>query len=339
VRVLDPACGSGNFLYLAILALKDLEHKVNLDAEALGLGRQFPSIGPECVKGIEINPYAAELARVTVWIGEIQWMRRNGFDVARKPILRPLNTIECRDAIMNPDCTEPEWPEAEVIVGNPPFLGDRKMIRSLGEKYTTQLRKLYKGRVPGACNLVCYWFAKAEKTLSAAKISRFGFVATNNIRSGVSRLVLDQLVKNARIYAAWEDEPWTIDGAAVRISMICATRGQEPTFLNGVPVTYIHADLTMDKVTIANASILDSNKEISFVGVQKNGPFDITGGQSRLWLKFPLNPNGRHNSDVLHPSINGEGIVRRNPDRWLVDFGVHMSLNDASLSMQHLLST
>jgi type II restriction/modification system DNA methylase subunit YeeA len=97
VRVLDPACGSGNFLYLAILALKDLEHKVNLDVEALGLGRQFPSIGPECVKGIEINPYAAELARVTVWIGEIQWMRRNGFDVERKPILRPLDTIECRD--------------------------------------------------------------------------------------------------------------------------------------------------------------------------------------------------------------------------------------------------
>ena len=123
VRVLDPACGSGNFLYLAILALKDLEHKVNLDAEVLGLGRQFPSIGPECVKGIEINPYAAELARVTVWIGEIQWMRRNGFDVERKPILRPLDTIECRDAVLNPDGTEAEWPEAEFIVGNPPFLG------------------------------------------------------------------------------------------------------------------------------------------------------------------------------------------------------------------------
>jgi type II restriction/modification system DNA methylase subunit YeeA len=92
VRVLDPACGSGNFLYLAVLALKDLEHKVNLDAEALGLGRQFPSIGPECVKGMEIISYAAELARITVWIGEIQWMRRNGFDVERKPILRPVVT-------------------------------------------------------------------------------------------------------------------------------------------------------------------------------------------------------------------------------------------------------
>jgi hypothetical protein len=106
VRVLDPACGSGNFLYLALLALKDLEHKANLDAEALGLERQFPSIGPECIKGLEINAYAAELARVTVWIGEIQWMRRNGFELERKPILRPLDTIECRDAVMNPDGSE-----------------------------------------------------------------------------------------------------------------------------------------------------------------------------------------------------------------------------------------
>ena len=122
VRVLDPACGSGNFLYLALLALKDMEHKANLDAEVLGLERPFPSIGPECVQGIEINPYAAELARVTVWIGEIQWMRRNGFDVARTPILRPLETIECRDAVLNADGTEATWPEAEFVVGNPPFL-------------------------------------------------------------------------------------------------------------------------------------------------------------------------------------------------------------------------
>jgi type II restriction/modification system DNA methylase subunit YeeA len=138
--VLDPACGSGNFLYLAILALKDLEHKVNLDAEALGLGRQFPSIGPECVKGIEINPYAAELARVTVWIGEIQGMRRNGFDVERKSILRPLDTIECRDAVMNLDGTEAERPEAEFVIGNPPFLGNKRMISILSADYTESLR-------------------------------------------------------------------------------------------------------------------------------------------------------------------------------------------------------
>ena len=108
--VLDPACGSGNFLYLALQALKDLEHRVQLEAEALGFQRAFPEISPANVKGIEINPYAAELARVAVWIGEIQWMRRNGFAEARNPILKPLDTIECRDAILTPDSTEPDWP-------------------------------------------------------------------------------------------------------------------------------------------------------------------------------------------------------------------------------------
>ena len=98
-RVLDPACGSGNFLLLALLGLKDLEHQVMLEAEALGLPRGFPLVGPENVMGIEINPYAAELARVTVWIGEIQWMLGHGFSLAKNPILKPLDNIAQRDLI------------------------------------------------------------------------------------------------------------------------------------------------------------------------------------------------------------------------------------------------
>ena len=105
--VLDPACGSGNFLYLALQALKDIEHRVHFEAEAMGLERGFPAVGPANVKGIEINPYAAELARVSVWIGEIQWMRRNGFSEERDPILKPLENIECRDAILAVDGSEP----------------------------------------------------------------------------------------------------------------------------------------------------------------------------------------------------------------------------------------
>ena len=101
--VLDPACGFGNFLYLALQALKDLEHRVQIEAETLGVERTFPEVGPANVRGIEVNPYAAELARVSVWIGEIQWMRRNGSGEARNPILKPLDTIECRDAILTPD--------------------------------------------------------------------------------------------------------------------------------------------------------------------------------------------------------------------------------------------
>ncbi len=97
-RVLDPACGSGNFLYLGLQALKDLEHQASVEAEALGLQREFPQVGPETMLGIEINPYAAELARVSVWIGHIQWTRRHGYAAPSDPVLQPLETIECRDA-------------------------------------------------------------------------------------------------------------------------------------------------------------------------------------------------------------------------------------------------
>src|SRR5690606_17846917 len=90
VRVLDPACGSGNFLYLALVELKNIERRVAIEGELFGFPPSFPSIGPEALLGIEINPYAAELARVCVWIGEIQWMRRTGFDIGRQPILKPL---------------------------------------------------------------------------------------------------------------------------------------------------------------------------------------------------------------------------------------------------------
>ena len=162
--VLDPACGSGNFLYLALQALKDLEHRVQFEAEVLGFERQFSVIiGPANVKGIEINPYAAELARVSVWIGEIQWMRRNGFAEARDPILKPLDTIECRDAIVTPDGTDPDWPEADVVIGNPPFLGGNRLILNLGEDYVSRIFATYAGRVPAAADLVCYWFEKAGR--------------------------------------------------------------------------------------------------------------------------------------------------------------------------------
>ncbi len=100
--MLDPACGSGNFLYLALRTLKDIEHQVMLEAETLGLQRGFPAVGPEAVIGIEINPYAAELARLTVWIGEIQWMLGHGYSLNDQPILKPLNSIECRDALLIP---------------------------------------------------------------------------------------------------------------------------------------------------------------------------------------------------------------------------------------------
>ena len=185
--VLDPACGSGNFLYLALHALHDLEHRVQLEAEALGLQRAFLSVGPANVKGIELNSYAAELARVSVWIGEIQWMRRNGFPGSREPILDSLETIECRDAILASDGGEPEWPDADVIIGNPPFLGGKLLIANLGEDYVSTLFDVYKHRVPREADLVCYWFVKAGAHLGGGAERRVGLVATNSIRGGANR--------------------------------------------------------------------------------------------------------------------------------------------------------
>ena len=145
---------------------------MQLEAEALGFQWAFPEIGPANVKGLEINPYAAELARVSVWIGEIQWMRRNGFYESRNPILKPLDTIECRDAILTPDNIEPKWPEADVVIGNPPFLGGNRLISNLGEDYVSRIFATYAGRVPAAADLVCYWFEKAGQQIASGKAKR-----------------------------------------------------------------------------------------------------------------------------------------------------------------------
>ena len=335
-RILDPACGSGNFLYLALLALKDLEHRANLDAEALGLDRQFPSVGPECVKGLEINPYAAELARVTVWIGEIQWMRRNGFDLSRQPILRPLDTIECRDALLNPDGGEAVWPEAEFIVGNPPFLGGSKLLRELGEDYAATLRRAYQGRVPGGADLVCYWFEKVRSCIEQGVTQRAGLVATNSIRGGANRKVLERIRGTGTITHAWSDEPWINEGAAVRVSLVAFGREAEEAILNGQPVAEIHADLTGRALRVGGgddltqAKPLAENAGVSFQGSQKIGAFDIPGDLARQWLPLP-NPHGRPNSDVLKPSWNGLDVTRRPRDGWIIDFGLDMTDVQAAL--------
>jgi hypothetical protein len=377
-RVLDPACGSGNFLYLALKTLKDLEHRANLEAESLGLQRQIGiETGPANVYGIEINPYAAELARVTVWIGELQWMLGHGYPVLRDPILRPLDHIEQRDAVLeftvisdqpSVNAGEPKWPEVDVIVGNPPFLGDKKMRGELGDEYTDALRDLYKGRVPGGADLVTYWFEKARAQIEQGKAEAAGLVATNSIRGGASRKVLERIVQNNRpsplpplppagegwgggslsIFEAWSDEEWVNNGAAVRVSLVCFGTSLSPTpppegeglkpMLDGQAVVVIHADLTAgaltDAVNLTRAVRLGENVSVSYIGPQKNGAFDIPGNTAREWLKQP-NPNGKPNSDVVRPWVNGMDITRRASDTWIVDLsGGELGETEAALYEQ-----
>ncbi|MCY4600509.1 MAG: class I SAM-dependent DNA methyltransferase, partial [Acidobacteria bacterium] len=364
--VLDPACGSGNFLYLALQALKDLEHRVQFEAEVLGFQRSFPEIGPANVKGIEKNPYAAELARVSVWIGEIQWMRRNGFSESRDPILKPLDTIECRDAILASDDTEPDWPEADAVIGNPPFLGGKLLITRLGEDYVSRMFATYAERVPAEADLVCYWFEKAGQQIAAGRSQRAGLVATNSIRGGANRRTLEAatqawqppsgkagselpmvreggptsgLAQPPRLFEAWSDEPWVIDGAAVRVSLVCFARTDDAAAtdarLDGRPVDEIYTDLTARRgnsgVDLTIAQRLPENAGVAFMGDTKGGPFDVKGEQAREWLRLPTNPNGRTNADVLKPWVNGMDLTRRPAGKWIVDFGWTMSASDAAL--------
>ena len=337
--VLDPACGSGNFLYLALHALHDLEHRVQLEAEAMGLERAFPSVGPANVKGIEVNAYAAELARVSVWIGEIQWMRRNGFPGSRQPVLDPLETIECRDAITTLEGGEPDWPAADVIIGNPPFLGGKLLITNLGEEYVSTMFDVYEGRVPREADLVCYWFVKAGNHLEGKGSTRVGLVATNSIRGGANRRALERATDGRPVFDAWSDEPWVIDGAAVRVSLICFSRADDelvaPVRLDGEPVDEIYTDLTARRdgagVDLTKAQRLVQNAGVGFMGDTKGGPFDVPGDLAREWLQEPANPNGRPNSDVLKPWMNGMAITRRSADKWIVDFGWTMVREEAAL--------
>lgn len=333
-RVLDPACGSGNFLYVALKALKDIEHRVNIDAERLGLDRASPALGPENVLGIELNPYAAELARVSVWIGEIQWMRRNGFNAAKNPILRPLDTIECRDAVLNVDGTRAEWPAADVVVGNPPFLGDRKIGPELGSDYARELRQAFRDEVPASADLVCFWFAQASAQMSSGHLKRAGLVSTNSIRGGANREILKRIVSLGSIFEAWSDESWTVDGAAVRVSLICfGSEKFKIGQLDGNPVPKIHPDLTGgDKSTnLTLAKRLPSNKATAFQGTISYGPFEVSGDIARDFLARPVNPNGRYNSDVVRPWTNGQDITKRPSDHWIVFFPDALGADEAAL--------
>jgi type II restriction/modification system DNA methylase subunit YeeA len=341
-RVLDPACGSGNFLYLALKTLKDLEHRANLEAESLGLHRELViESSPANVLGIELNPYAAELARVTVWIGEIQWMLTHGYALRRDPILQPLDHIENRDAVLQAHyegkvienaeqerdsmlvaAFEPEWPAADAIVGNPPFLGDKKMRAELGDEYTHALRKLYNGRVPGGADFVTYWFEKARSQIESGKVQRVGLVATNSIRGGASRKVLERIGATAPIFEAWGDEPWINNGAAVRVSLVCFGETSSPVMLDGQPVEKIHADLTVGAggLDLTRAQRLKENSGACFEGIKKYGSFDIPGEQARSILKQGGNPNSLPNSNVLFPWINATDVVRKSSDTWIIDF-------------------
>lgn len=338
VQVLDPACGSGNFLYVSLALLLDLQNEVSTFAAASRLGGLLPTVTPAQLHGLEVSAYARELAQVVVWIGYLQWMRAHGFHADEHPVLKPMRTIAERDAVLDlsdPAAPrEPDWPAVDAIVGNPPFLGGKRMRSELGDVYVDALFRAYDGRVPREADFVCYWFEKARASVATGMARRAGLVATNSIRGGANRHVLDRIKRSGDIFMAWADEPWTLDGAAVRISLVGFDAGAERTrALDGRAVVTINADLTAS-VDLTTARRLTENLGIAFMGDTKGGPFDIPGPLARAMLAAPLNPNGRPNADVVRPWVNGLDLTRRPRGMSIIDFGLDMPLERAALYEQ-----
>lgn len=321
VRVLDPACGSGNFLVVALGQVLDLEHEVRTLAFELGAGPFAvpPRVHPRQFLGIEIEKVAYELASVTVWIAFFQWKAAHGGEWAN-PVLQQLDAIHHRDALLTPELTETTWPAADFIVGNPPFMGDKAMQTRLSPEYTAALRRVYGDRLPGQSDLVCYWVEKAREAVTEGPTVRAGFVTTNSIRTGKNRMVLEKIKATGDIFMAWPDEPWLQEDAAVRVSILAFDDGSEQDRrLNGEKVSTITPNLSTG-VNITLARPLSENAGQAFIGGMKKGRFEIPGDVARAWLDLP-NDAGVSNRDVLFPWINGMDIARRNSDRWIVDFG------------------
>lgn len=349
VRVLDPACGSGNFLVVTLGQLLDLEHEVRSLAFELGAGPfdLTPKVHPRQLLGIEVEPFAHELASVSVWIAYFQWKAAHG-GAWETPVLQRLDSIRHGDALLE-EGRPAVWPEVDFIVGNPPFIGNTRMRQRLGHPYVERLRAAYAGQVPDKADFVTYWIEKSRAAIQAGRARRAGLIVTNSVRGGASARVLERVLETGGIFMAWPDIPWIQDGAAVRVSVIGFDDGRETrrtlSYLEGPgedqPVTRevstIHADLTAG-LDLRRARKLPENAGRSFEGVKPAGKFDVPADVARSWLDLP-NPTGVSNRDVLKPYISGEDLTEpEGKDRWLIDFN-QMPLEQARQyrrPMQHV---
>jgi hypothetical protein len=349
VTVLDPACGSGNFLYVALQLLLGLEKEVISAAAQLDWTFK-PQVTVQQLRAIELNAYAYELAQVSVQIGFLQWRRDNGFDNDRSPVLQNLEGFENKDALLNETFrkkpknlkaaqaeehggqdelfkvyTERAWPVCDVILGNPPFLGGSRIWDELGRAYQTELWRVFKGRLPGASDLCCYWFEKAREQIEDGKCKRAGLLATQGIRGGANREVLKRIKETGDIFFAESDRDWILAGAAVHVSMVGFDNGADKEcYLNGARVEEIHSNLK-SLSDITQAKRLTSNLNACFIGTKKAGKFEINESQSLQWLHAP-NAHGKPTSDILRPWVNGNALVTVRRIFWIIDAGISMPL-------------
>jgi hypothetical protein len=370
LRVLDPACGSGNFLYVALEHLKRLEGEVLNQLHDIGHGQaqietEGFAVDPHQFLGLELNPRAAAIAELVLWIGYLQWhFRTRGAGLPPQPVLKDFRNIECRDAVLASDDVVPvfdaknipvsrwdgrttkkhpvtgedvpdetarvpleryrnprqaEWPAADVVVGNPPFIGASTMRQALGDGYVDALRGAWPG-VPESADFVMFWWHHAAQLVAQGKLARFGFITTNSLRQTFNRRIV-QAALDQGLYLAFAvpDHPWvdSADGAAVRIAMtvaapgagegrLCSVTAEREGKGEGLDVELaesngtLHADLTTG-ANVSVAQALRANGMLTSRGLMLFGAgFIVTAEDAtRLEADAPIRPyrNGRDLTD------------------------------------------
>lgn len=358
-RVLDPACGTGNFLYVAMEMMKRLEGEV-LEAlvdlggqEALALEREM--IDPHQFLGVEVNPRGASIAELVLWLGYLQWHYRNNGQHPGEPILRAFHNIICHDALLTwdgypvsvikegketfPQAKKFEWPDAEFIVGNPPFIGGKDIRSRLGDSYTETLWDVYK-EMNDSADFVMYWWDRAADLLTrkSTALRRFGFVTTNSITQPFQRKSVERHLKAKKpvsILMAIPDHPWTkatADAAAVRIAMTVVSKGKvegilrEVTYENGLEtdepkietkerIGHIHPDLSVGP-DVTSAMALKANDGLCSAGVKLHGDgFIVTPDHARL-----LGLGKREGLEAhIREFCNGRDLMARSRNVMVID--------------------
>lgn len=370
-RVLDPACGTGNFLYVSLELMKKLEGEVLETLARLGvnesLGLERETVDPHQFLGLELNPRAAAIAELVVWIGYLQQHYRTRSGHPAEPILKAFSNInfgrrEGYDAVLTwdgyplktvveqdgkrvetyPNARRPDWPEAEFIVGNPPFIGKGATMRAaLGDGYIAALKKA-NARVAGSADFVMQWWDRAAELLIRRKtpLRRFGLVTTNSITQSFSRRVIEKalLAKNSvSIIYAIPDHPWTKasrDAAAVRIAMTVAEpgvstgrllrTGRETDIDTDSPHIElferngrINADLSVG-ADATTAGSLQANAGLSCNGVMLAGEGFVVG---RSLAERLISADRSLGFGVaVHSHIGGSELTQHRRDEFVIDF-------------------
>jgi hypothetical protein len=392
VRVLDPACGSGNFLYVTLEHLKRLEGEVLNQYEALGtdtdavmqgsLVLEGETVTLQQLRGIELNERAAALAELVLWIGFLQWQIRTfGTRSVGEPVVHDYGNIEHRDAVLAYDSQEPmrdaagnivtrwdgvtfrvhpatgepvpdetaqveqiryinprkaDWPTVDYIVGNPPFIGNKRMREALGDGYANALRSAWP-EVPESADFVMYWWQKAADTVRTGGAQRFGLITTNSLTMIFNRRIIEaqqSATPPLSLVFAIPDHPWvdSSDGAAVRIAMSVGVSGQadgrllasieETEAENGeVAVRFatrqgmIHPDLKVG-ANLTSTVRLQANAGLSSMGMMRAGAGFIVTEADAQALGVGTIPGL---DDRIRPFRNGRDLTDRPRGFWLID--------------------